>query len=249
MKPPLHCRRALHLTYACLLGGLISAGNCLAESKLEFEMQSGTGMMKIEAVSDEPPGFWLLQHSTDFSSWRDLAFLENPGPGRLRPGMDLPTRALPQPAANRGFFRAIHSEQDQPRLRELLANQITWRLRTFEDYQFEISYSSGMFFWRGIISVVDHQVVLRETLSTGPVGGNGDWIPSIDGLIDRLAPALGEKPAGYNVTWNVLGYPGTASVDPSAEIADEEIGWTIHSVTPVTDPRVSELLAQQGKRR
>jgi len=77
-------------------------------------------------------------------------------------------------------------------LRELLINPITWRLRTFEDYQFAISDSSGMIFWRGIISVVDHQVVLRETLSTGPVGGNGDWTASIDGLNDRLATALGE---------------------------------------------------------
>lgn len=59
-----------------------------------------------------------------------------------------------------------------------------------------------------------------------------DLYQTIDGLFDRLAGSLASDPAVFEVTYDgVAGYPTSAQVDISEQIADEEYSFTASDLT------------------
>ncbi|MGB5525448.1 MAG: DUF6174 domain-containing protein [Gemmatimonadota bacterium] len=53
------------------------------------------------------------------------------------------------------------------------------------------------------------------------------WYHTIDGLFDRLAESLASDPVIFEVTYDgVAGYPRSAQIDISEQIADEEYSFT-----------------------
>jgi len=64
-----------------------------------------------------------------------------------------------------------------------------------------------------------------------------DLYDTIDGLFDRLAADLGRGPAAFEVTYDAtLGYPTSAAVDISEQIADEEYSFTASDLVAVSGP-------------
>lgn len=62
-----------------------------------------------------------------------------------------------------------------------------------------------------------------------------DLYSTIDGLFDRLAAALEQEPAQFEVTYDEeAGYPTSAIVDISEQIADEEYSFTASDLVAVT---------------
>jgi hypothetical protein len=62
-----------------------------------------------------------------------------------------------------------------------------------------------------------------------------DLYETIEGLFERLAMALSNDPVIFEVTYDVaLGYPTSAQVDISEQIADEEYSFTASDLVPAT---------------
>jgi hypothetical protein len=64
-----------------------------------------------------------------------------------------------------------------------------------------------------------------------------DMYDTVDGLFDRLARDLGRGPATFDVAYDeTLGYPASAAVDISEQIADEEYSFTATDLVAVDGP-------------
>lgn len=62
-----------------------------------------------------------------------------------------------------------------------------------------------------------------------------DLYETIEGLFERLAVALASEPAVFEATYDgTLGYPTSARVDVSEQIADEEYSFTASDLVPAT---------------
>ena len=62
-----------------------------------------------------------------------------------------------------------------------------------------------------------------------------DLYDTIDGLFDRLARDLASDPAVFEVTYDgAAGYPTSAQVDISEQIADEEYSFTASDLVAAT---------------
>ncbi len=73
----------------------------------------------------------------------------------------------------------------------------------------------------------------EEPLPPDQVG----WLPTVDDLFDRLEDALARDPVQYRVEYDAaLGYPTSASVDVSHQIADEEFSFTASDLAPLDLP-------------
>ena len=65
-----------------------------------------------------------------------------------------------------------------------------------------------------------------------------DFYYTIDGLFDRLAADLEREPAQFDVTYHPeTGFPTSASVDISEQIADEEYSFTASDLVAVVPVR------------
>jgi hypothetical protein len=189
----------------------------------------------FKITGDEDPPYWLLQHSDNLADWSNLVFLNKPGPGGVAAGIDMPLVALDNPTAPRCFFRAIPLAQDNPNLRNLLGNRHTWRVANLQNYQF-VLYSPGSFESRRTRITVQNGVVTNsETLYLNPpMISPLNPVPTVNDLFAELVRLLATNPASFNVTYNAtLGYPQSVYIDRSLMISDEEISWTIESLTPL----------------
>jgi hypothetical protein len=62
-----------------------------------------------------------------------------------------------------------------------------------------------------------------------------DLYPTVEGLFDRLAASLANDPVVFEATYDgALGYPTSAQVDISEQIADEEYSFTASDLSPAT---------------
>lgn len=87
------------------------------------------------------------------------------------------------------------------------------------------------------VSVTDGQITSVHLLdSDAPAPPDTyDFYSTIDGLFDRLAEALATDPVVFEVTYDeALGYPTSAQVDISEQIADEEYSFTASNLVAVT---------------
>jgi hypothetical protein len=85
------------------------------------------------------------------------------------------------------------------------------------------------------IRVAADSVVAATVVRTGePVPGEQlTWYSTIDGLFDRLQAALDEEPVQFEVEYDgEFGFPSSASIDISPQIADEEYSFTVENFTP-----------------
>jgi hypothetical protein len=93
------------------------------------------------------------------------------------------------------------------------------------------------------IEPMDVQVQGGEVVAVFHVGSGEpvppdqlSWYATVDGLFDRLETSLSAKPVQFEVVYDAaLGYPGSASVDISEQIADEEYSFTVTDLAAVDD--------------
>ena len=87
------------------------------------------------------------------------------------------------------------------------------------------------------ISVSDGQVTAVHLLDSDVPAppDTYDWYETVEGLFERLAVALESDPAVFEVTYDgTLGYPTSAQVDISEQIADEEYSFTASDLVPAS---------------
>jgi hypothetical protein len=87
------------------------------------------------------------------------------------------------------------------------------------------------------VSVSDGQVTAVHLVdSDEPASPDTyDLYETVEGLFERLAVALASDPAVFQVTYDgALGYPTSARVDISEQIADEEYSFTASDLVPAT---------------
>lgn len=86
------------------------------------------------------------------------------------------------------------------------------------------------------LTVTDGAVVAAQSLpgSSDPdTAQDPTWFPTIDELFDRLRSAVESDPVVFLVTYDsILGFPASASVDISEQIADEEYAFEVRDVVP-----------------
>jgi hypothetical protein len=84
------------------------------------------------------------------------------------------------------------------------------------------------------ITVQNGVVTNSETLDVSPPFMRPlNPVPTINDLFAELVTLLAGNPASFNVTYDATrGYPQSVYVDKSTMIADEEVSWTIESLTP-----------------
>jgi len=86
------------------------------------------------------------------------------------------------------------------------------------------------------VSVSDGQVTAVYLLDSDTPAPADTWnmYETIDGLFDRLAMSLASDPVVFEVTYDgVAGYPTSAQVDISEQIADEEYSFTASGLVAV----------------
>lgn len=121
---------------------------------------------------------------------------------------------------------------------ELSDARLRWERAGIDDYQYTVSrHCFCGFVGPMLITVQDGAVVSRVFTETGqPVPANVHArIGTIDDLFDLLHDALDEDPAEFHATYDrQLGYPVSASIDYSVNIADEEDGFGVSEFIPTS---------------
>ena len=85
------------------------------------------------------------------------------------------------------------------------------------------------------VSVSDGQVTAVYLLDSDAPAAPETWnlYDTIDGLFDRLAMSLANDPMVFEAMYDgVLGYPTSAQIDISEQIADEEYSFTASDLVP-----------------
>jgi len=83
------------------------------------------------------------------------------------------------------------------------------------------------------ILVVADSIAAATVVETGEPAPHPSGYATIDGLFDRLQSALDEDPVQFDVTYDPsFGFPASASVDISQQIADEEYSFTVQAFDP-----------------
>ncbi len=87
------------------------------------------------------------------------------------------------------------------------------------------------------VSVSDGQIteVYLVDSDTPAPPDSYSWYHTIDGLFDRLAESLAADPVVFEVTYDgTAGYPTSAQIDISEQIADEEYSFTASDLAAVS---------------
>lgn len=113
---------------------------------------------------------------------------------------------------------------------QLQKNRGKWAYAGIDDYRYVIHQACYCFAPSYRVEVIDGEVVSVTDVNdpiSGSQAGYGDTVP---GLFDRIQAAMDANPDGLRATYHdVLGYPTSLSVDPSANVLDDEGGWVVDS--------------------
>lgn len=121
-----------------------------------------------------------------------------------------------------------------------------WERHGAPDYSFVLDrYCECLVTGPVRLTVTADDVVAAEALagSSAPPGSHPDpaQFPTIDELFEQLRAAAEAGPVRFEVEFErELGYPRSADVDVSAQIADEELAYEVRDVMlfePLTDQR------------
>ena len=127
-----------------------------------------------------------------------------------------------------------------PEEEALASARADWEATGFESYTY--SYRMACFcapqlLETALVSVSGDQVTavyLVDSASPAPPE-TFNFYYTIDGLFERLAADLAREPAQFDVTYHPeAGYPTSASVDVSEQIADEEYSFTASDLVAVS---------------
>lgn len=167
--------------------------------------------------------FWVLQSSADLTRWEDLLLFEDGGEA---------VAAIPPGGQASQFLRARHLTTDDPVLREFLSARNTWRSAAIDHYSFEVNFGASQFFWRGVVTVLNDEVI-----SAVPIETNYPEPPAqrtIDGWFDRLGTFFDPRAYQIDATYNPLyGFMTYTYIDVERWIADEEESWSITNFQPL----------------
>jgi hypothetical protein len=117
------------------------------------------------------------------------------------------------------------------------AARARWESAGFERYEYHYRLSCfcpPQVLETARVRVEDGQVTDVYLLDSDAPAEPGTWdlYSTVDELFDRLAEALSEGPAQFEATYDpALGYPTSAAVDISKQIADEEYSFTASDLT------------------
>ncbi len=174
---------------------------------------------------------WVIQHSGDGKTWKNLMFLQEATVDDTLPSVDIPHAILPEPGTPNGFFRAVRLQDESPLLRRLLTERARWRLSASPDYRYELRQNMGMISWHGTITVAGGQVASFETINLQPPFVDVPEIPTIEDLFDRIERALDRDAATVEITWDARnGIPLRGFIDLDPLLSDEESGWSVEAI-------------------
>ncbi|HEX8693028.1 MAG TPA: DUF6174 domain-containing protein [Longimicrobium sp.] len=119
---------------------------------------------------------------------------------------------------------------------ELSDARLRWERAGIDDYQYRVTrHCFCGFTGPMLVTVVDGAVVSRVFTESGqPVPANVHArIGTVDDLFELLEAALDEDPAEFDASYDgQLGYPVSASIDYSVNVADEEDGFGVSEFIP-----------------
>jgi hypothetical protein len=168
---------------------------------------------------------YQLQWSTDLESWFDL------GGVIAGTGGEIIANDIMEPGPTR-FYQVKLVTQDDPVLRDFLSARNTWRSAGIDDYTIEVRWGSSWFFWRGIVTVRDNEIISAVPIETNYLEPPAqrtidDWFGHFESFLDPRADRI-------DVTYDRdFGFIMSAFIDIDLRIADEEQSWTILDFQPL----------------
>lgn len=119
-----------------------------------------------------------------------------------------------------------------PEVEALASARARWEATGYTDYTYLYQLSCfcpPQLLETARVSVSDGQIteVYLVDSDTPAPPDSYTWYHTIDGLFDRLAESLASDPVVFEVTYDgAAGYPRSAQIDISEQIADEEYSFT-----------------------
>lgn len=127
-----------------------------------------------------------------------------------------------------------------PEVEALASSRALWESTGYTDYTYLYRLSCfcpPQLLETARVSVSDGQITevyLVDSDAPAPPDSY-TWYHTIDGLFDRLAESLAHDPVVFEVTYDgAAGYPTSAQIDISEQIADEEYSFTASDLAVVS---------------
>ncbi len=168
---------------------------------------------------------YQVQWSTDLESWFDL------GGVIAGTGDEVIVYDIMEPGPT-SFYQVKLVAREDPVVRDFLSARNTWRSAGIDDYAIEVSWGSSWFFWRGIVTVRDNEIISAVPIETNylepPVQRTiDDWFDHLESFFDPRADRI-------EVTYDRdFGFTKSAFIDIDPWIADEEQSWEILDFRPL----------------
>lgn len=121
---------------------------------------------------------------------------------------------------------------------DLDAARAAWATAGGDDYDMQMSVSCFCLISPDVVGLPIVDIEVRNGVITSAVTVDGvilDPVPglfkTVEGVFDEIQDAIDGRAARIDATYHADGYPQSVFIDRAFLIADEEIGYTIHSLT------------------